>query len=363
MRVYFITSGLQGCYFVRCLMPLTANGWDGDITSIHLGELTPEDKTRAANDADIVVFHRPEQVEKLELAKILKQKGKKIVFDNDDTFKDDGGYKLNKFMDQERMDKGMKKVNAVLDEFIGIADMVTCSTEFLKQEYLKLNDNVKVIPNLIDPFYYDEPLKNETDVVRIGIVGSIAITSDMEVLQPIVEHYKDDSRVKFVLFSLPPNKEDKIMRELYFEEYKFWESLGDKIEWQPLVPMDVYYDTLNNLKLDLMIIPRADNYFNRCKSNIKFLEASMFEIPVIAQGFESGDSPYQVNPDDRKHMSIAYTKDDFINFINHAITTSKKSYIEMGKDAKKYVLENYNIETKGHLWEDAYQELIKVKRF
>ena len=41
-----------------------------------------------------------------------------------------------------------------------------------------------------------------------------------------------------------------------------------------------------------MLIPRGENYFNRCKSNIKFLEASMCEIPVIAQSFTTNDSPY-----------------------------------------------------------------------
>lgn len=344
---------------VRCLLPLTTNGWDGDQTSIYYGMETPENKTRAANDADVIVFHRPETPNKLELMRILHQKGKKVVFDNDDTFKDDGGYRLNEFMDQERMSKGMKKVNETIDDFIKEADLVTCSTEFLKTEYEKINPNVIVLPNCIDPFYFDEPLKNETDVIRIGIVGSIAITADMESLIPIIDHYKDDKRIKFVLFSLPPNKQDKFMGELYAEEYKYWETVD--IEWQPLVQFDQYYDTLNELRLDMMIIPRADNYFNRCKSNLKFLESSMFEIPVIAQAFTTNDSPYQINPEDQKHMLLANGLDEWIVCIDTLIK-DKDMRESLGRDAKQYVLENYNIEDKAHLWEEAYKTVLYPQR-
>lgn len=350
MRVYFISSGLQGCFAVRCLLPLAANGWDGDQTSLNLDTKTPENKTIAARASDVVVFHRPDDPRKLELARLLKANGKKIVYDNDDTFKDDGGVKLNEYMDAERLRTGLERINKTLDAFISEADLVTCSTEFLAEEYRKLNPNVIVLPNCVDPFYFDEPLKNETNVMRVGIVGSIGITSDMDVLKPIIEHFKDDKRIKFVLFSLPPDKKHK----LYTEEFKFWEGLD--VEWQPFVDMQEYYDVLNNLRLDLMIIPRADNYFNRCKSNLKFLEASMFEIPVIAQSFPDGKSPYQVNSQDAEHMVLATDAENFISKIEYMINYPKFR-IEMGQKAKEYVLANYNIENNGVKWLEAYKTM------
>jgi hypothetical protein len=357
MKVYFISSGLQGCYFVRCLMPLMANGWDGDQTSIKLENRTPENKTRAAQDANVIVFHRPDDPQKLKLARILKGIGKKIVYDNDDTFKDDGGFRFNEFMNKERLESGLKRINETLDDFIREADLVTCSTQFLAEEYKKLNDNVKVLPNCIDPFYFDEPLRNETDEVRIGVTGSVAITSDMEVLEPIVRHFHDKPNVKIVLFSMPPNREDKMARELYADEYKFWESVN--IEWQPFVDMDQYYDTLNNLKLDIMIIPRADTYFNRAKSNIKFLEASMLEIPVIAQGFADGLSPYQ-DPEDSKHMKIVVDNKDWIPTIQ-AMIDDKEGRRAMAQQAHEYVLGRYDINDNAHLWDEAYESLYADK--
>jgi len=352
MRVYYISSGLQGCYTVRCLLPLQANGWDGDQTSIIPHVKTAENKAQAAINADIIVFHRPESPDKLELARKLKSLGKKIVFDNDDTYKDDKVVKLNAYMSEERVKCGLEKINEVVDTFIKEADLVTASTEFLADEYRKLNPNVEVLPNCIDPFMFDEPLRNEGDKVRIGITGSVGLSADLDLLFPIFKHYDKDPRVQLVFFSL--NKEpSKMIREIYVDEYKTLDKLN--VEWHPLVDMVDYYETLNNLKLDIQIIPRADNYFNRCKSNIKFLESSMFEIPVIASSFPDGKSPYQ-NPSDSKYMLLAKDTDEFISHIETLIH-SKQVRREMGRKARYYVEKNYDINKKGHLWEDAYGKI------
>lgn len=354
MKVYFISSSLEGCYNVRALFPLQANGWDGDRTTFMFNRMTPENKAKAAMDSEIVVFHRPQDEQRLKLAKLLKSQGKKIVFDNDDTVKDDGGFKFNEYMDKERLEKGLKKLDKQTDDFIKIADLVTCSTTFLADEYRKLNENVIVLPNCIEPFYFDEPLRNETDVVRIGVTGSVGITSDVEVLKPIIEHYQHDKRVRLVLFSLPPAKHDKITRELYSEEYKFWDSVD--IEWQPFVMAEDYYTTLNELKLDMVIIPRADTYFNRCKSNLKFLENSMLEIPTIAQSFPTGDSPYEQNPEDKNYLLLAGNQEEWIAQIEKLIN-DKELRREMGRKAREYVEENYSIEKNAYKWRDAYKTI------
>ena len=355
MRVYFVSSGNWGCYIVRSLLPLVANGWDGDNTSIRYHEKTPENKMLATKEADIVVFHRPEDARKLELIRILKKQGKKIVVDNDDTYKDHKAVKLNEYFDKERVDRGLAKVNSIFDAAIIEADLVTTTTEWLATEYRKLNPNVAVLPNCVDPFYFDEPLRNETDIVRIGVMGSVITSTDLDVLVPIVRHYEKDKRVRIVCFGLPPNrKQNPIVESIYKDEYKFMDSVD--VEWHAAVNADQYYDKINSLKLDMMIIPREDNYFNRAKSNLKFLEASMFEIPCIAQGFTDGKSPYQVNPEDTKHMVIVNDNKDWIITIEKLIN-NKEERRQLGRLAKEYVVKNYNIEDKAHLWEEAYSKI------
>lgn len=355
MRVYHVSSGSFGCYIVRCLLPLIANGWDGDHTSIHPWNKTPENKAIAAKASDVVVFHRPEDSRKLELARLLKSLGKKIVMDNDDTYKDIGAVKLNTYFNKERMERGLGSVNKIVDAFIIEADLITASTEFLAEEYRKLNKNVVVLPNCVDPDYFAEPLRNKTDEVRIGITGSIGMSYDLDILAPIVKHYEHDKRVKIVFFSLPANRESNpILNKAYEHEYKFLDSVD--VEWHPLVDADVYYDKINSLKLDIMIIPRADNYFNRCKSNLKFLEASMFEIPVIAQGFTDGKSPYQVDPKDQENLVLVTDNSQWIPEIEKLVA-DKEARLALGKKAKEYVLKNYNIEKRAYLWADAYNKL------
>ena len=355
-KVYYVSSGLEGSYNVRCLLPLQASGWNGDRTTLLLKQATPENKAKASLDADIVVFHRPIAKELLELARILKKQGKKIVMDNDDTLKDDNGFKFNAYMDEARVKKGMKTMNLALDTFAEEADMITCSTEFLKEEYLKVNKNVEVLPNCVDPFYYPEPIENDTDIIRIGMTGSVGVTNDIEALKPIIAHYENDKRVRIVLLSLPEKGQNDIYKELYSEQYAYWSSVN--VEWHPFAKVDEYYKVLNELKLDLVIIPRADTYFNRCKSNLKFLENSMLNIPTIAQSFPTNDSPYEVNLEDAGRMLLAGNAEEFIEQIEKLIA-DKELRKKIGKEAHEYVLENYDIEDNAHLWEKAYNKLNK----
>lgn len=356
MKVFYINSELQGCFNVRCLFPLQSLGFDGDRTTFLPSQMTPENKARAAADADIVVFHRPDRKEKLEMARMLKKTGKKIVFDNDDTLKDTGGFKFNEFMDEKRLEKGLSKMNETVDAFIKEADLVTCSTEFLKKEYEQLNPNTIILPNCVDPFYWpDEILKNDSDIVRIGITGSVAMTSDIEVLKPIVEHYQNDPRVRIVLLSVPTPSNNETFKQLYVDEYDWLSQIN--IEWHPLTQAHEYYEKMNELKLDIVIIPRYDSLFNRCKSNLKFLENSMLEIPTVAQSFPTKDSPYEQNPEDTKHLLLATDTASWIEQIEKLIN-DKEYRQRLGKEAHEYVLENYNISGKAYLWQEAYEKLL-----
>ena len=356
MKVYFTNNGLEGSYNVRCLFPLQENGFDGDRTTMSLQRISADQKAKAVVDADVVVFHRPEQEYQLAMMRKLKEAGKKIVFDNDDTYKDHNGFKFNDYMTEEKVKLGLDTLNKNIDAFIKEADLVTCSTEALKKEYEQINPNVVVLPNCVDPFYFPEPKRNETETIRIGITGSVGVTSDVEVLKPIIEHYQNDPRVRLVLLSLPPQGENEIFKKLYVDEYAFWNKVN--IEWHSFVGSDVYYEYLNNLKLDMVIIPRSDSYFNRCKSNLKFLESSMLQTPVIAQSFSTGDSPYEVNPSDKDYLLLATDTASWIEQIEKLIN-DKELRQEMGRKAKEYVEREYSIEKHAYRWADAYKSLFK----
>jgi len=211
MKVYFLGSKYEGCYYVRCMLPLRHNGWDGDFVTLHGQRKDANTAMRAMLDADIIVAQRPYENVMFDVYSALKEAGKKIVFDNDDTYKVNDQMKLGKYLD---------KISNNIDKFIGMSDMVTTTTEFLAEEYRKLNKNVVVIPNQIDPDDYDKPLRNKTDKIRIGVVGSVGSTGDFEGIRETLKQISNDPRYQLVLFSLPPVASS--IANKYDREFAFW---------------------------------------------------------------------------------------------------------------------------------------------
>lgn len=356
MKVYYVGGSYDSCWYVRCMLPMNWNGWNGYWKSLGTSKQTNYQMFQEAIKADIIVFHRPIDRKMLEAAKLLKQYGKKIVMDNDDTYIPDSGVpvqmwgKLN-----ERLKKAVASIHVILQDFASISDLVTVSTPALKEEYSPYCDNIVVLPNCVDPTDWHKPKKNDTDKIRIGLVGSVASNKDYLQLKPLLDILKERKDIQLVLFSLPEKtKGTEWAVEMFKPEFEFWGQYNP--EWHHFVPTKDYMYKLNNLKLDIMLIPRHDNYFNRAKSNIKFLESSMCEVPVIAQGFETNDSPYQQNPEDAKHMLICYNEDDWIRE-TLALIEDKQKRIDMGKQAHEYVLNNYNIKDNAYKWRDAYKKL------
>lgn len=360
MKVYYIGMGYQSCYYVRCLQPLIHNGYNGESTSLRTKRVDNKTLFEQAIKSDVIVFHRPMDLNQLKAAILLKQLGKIIIMDNDDTYIKDSGVptkmfgKLNK-----KLKKAVEKIDDILKKFASISDLVTVSTDFLKEEYKEYNNNVITLKNCVDPLDWSKPKRNEEDTIRIGIVGSVASNKDYQQIKPLLDKLKENPKVVICLFALPEKKKgNEWAVDIYKPEYEFWNQYN--VEWKPFCQIEDYMDTLNNLRLDLMLIPRYDSYFNRAKSNIKFLEASMCEVPVVAQGFADGLSPYQ-GEEDSKHMEIAFTEQDWIDK-TMSLIDNKDKRIQMGKKAREYVINNYNIANNAHKWADAYSKIWNEKK-
>ena len=356
--VYFVGNRYDGCYYVRCILPLIHNGWNGAQTSLYSKKASQEEMAQNALDSDIVVFQRPDTKEHTKIISMLKKAGKKIVFDNDDTYRPDSGFQGLSVIEATRSVDG---INQELYKNVRQADLITTTTKTLAKEYKDLNVKapVVVLPNMVDPYDYPEPKRNKGDKVRIGLVGSIAY-GDFKLIWEYLEELSKRKDVQLVFMGMrggirnvKPSK-DPLKNALYNQWKDFNDFLNLGIEWQVGVPMKDYSETLNNLKLDIMLIPRYDTYFNKCKSNIKFLEASMLEIPVVASSFPNG--PYE----ELKQGETGYKAKDINEFKKYTekLINNKELRRKIGKQAKKYVLNKYNIEDNAHLWAEAYK-LIK----
>lgn len=163
---------------------------------------------------------------------------------------------------------------------------------------------------------------------------------------------KDIELILFGLGSIEHRKNNPKVTKAFKPEYDFWDSV--KHTQFPWVKRWHYNQTLNEARLDIMIIPRKDNYFNRCKSNVKFLEAAMCEIPVIAQSFTDG--PYEeITPD----MGVLIKDNSKWMEEIDRLVKNKHLRRSLGKKAREYVLENYNIADHYEEWDNEYKKLFE----
>ena len=358
MKVYNITGDYYACAYVRQLLPMWENGYNGNFIGLNTPKKETELVSKEAQDSDVIVFHRPEKKEHWNVANILKGMGKKIVFDNDDTFKLHKGHPFHKMHTtlelMDKFDKNLKIINEWTDSFIKACDLVTTTTKTLAAEYRKLNPNVVILPNCVNPEDWEEPLRNEGDKVRIAISGSAAFSTDCLEIENYIKELDERDDVQFVLFGLGSKKDRKKhpkVTKLFQDEYKFWDTLKNK-EHVAGVQRYKYFETLNNLKIDIMLIPRRENNFNRCKSNVKFLEAAMCEIPVVASSFKDG--PYE-ELDGKNGIKIK-DKTKWKEIVDDLIENKKKRRA-MGREAKQFAINNYHIKDHAYKWEEAYKTL------
>jgi glycosyltransferase involved in cell wall biosynthesis len=171
----------------------------------------------------------------------------------------------------------------VRHEIIRTSDAATVSTRALATYFRDVigQKNVHVFPNTIVPAHYEQydvrRKPEDEGIVRILWQGSVSHYIDWfpmrEGLQAIVEKYR--GKVKFVIFgSMFPWIHDIIP--------------ADMIEFHPWSLYEAYKLKRGLLNCDINLCPLKDDVFNRCKSAIKWYEASILRVPeaTLAQNTE-----------------------------------------------------------------------------
>ena len=219
-----------------------------------------------------------------------------------------------------------------------MSDAVIVSTEELKKMYLPFNKNIHVIPNAIDFSIFDK-LKNNKhkSFINIGWQGGSSHKKDLKIVEPVIKAIlKKYKNVRFTILGGDEGMPESLKR-------------NKRIKWvNDWIPVNKYPAYKASFGFDIELAPLADTQFNRCKSNLRYLEASALKIPVVA----SNVGPY-------KNICAATceTKKDWIRELSLLI--EDKTYREtLGEEAYKDVKTNYNmIDTAKH-----YAIVIKKER-
>ena len=241
-------------------------------------------------------------------------------------------------------EKVATKHKQLLLKNIAEMDIVTAASEGLihyyeKQLAEKYPDSkvyLEYQPNLISDFGFQEIesiQQNQSDKLRIGIIGNVAghydTISIKEVLFQIKEKYKE--KVELVFFG---------WNGLLLDGSPAFEGL--EFTTEKSVRFLDYYNRLNELQLDLVLLPFSDNPFNsKGKSFIKYLETAAFALPVVA----SNVTPFKAVIDDEETGMLAETTEEWMVKIEQLAEDAAYRQA-MGKAALKSAWRNYSFTTR-----------------
>lgn len=208
----------------------------------------------------------------------------KLVYEIDDIcFREDiPDYNKFKFA----FDKESIK-NAVI-EMMNLTDEMTVTCEFMKQYYQDKagHKSITVIPNYMPKFWignhYDsrkieQNFRQNVSKPRILYAGSGA---HFDVENKVGQ--QDDFAHVLEVISKTVDKYQWVFMGAFPMSLRPLIQSG-KVEFHPWTSLYSYPEQLSKLKINALVAPLQDNIFNRAKSNLKYIEACAFGIPIVCQ--------------------------------------------------------------------------------
>ena len=330
------------------------------------------------NNYDIVVLQRQPGLDALKLIEMSKRAGVFTVFDIDD-----GAFSIDptnpNYMawgrDKRRikqMAEGFYRVqrkqggplppglegktaeevaNTAKGHRVGIfnniraADMVTVTTQALRDEYSALSNNIKVLPNQMNLEGWDNlKVTKHPDEVWIGWAGGWSHAKDLRVVtRPMQEIMRRHAHVKFVIIGFVEAK------HLVFKTLP--EDRVISIPWNP----DITGYRKDLASLDIVLAPSYPSKFNEGKSDIRCMEAWLCRKPVVGSRTTYGSSIKA------SHGGyVARNAKDWITPLDKLVSSGPLR-MAMGEAGEGYVKENRTYDMNVGLWHDAYTSLLGGK--
>lgn len=188
----------------------------------------------------------------------------------------------------------LKELTSIVKRGWKNIDKMTVSTEFLKRavsdnfssSFSDSFEGIDVVPNTLPYWLWNFGRRSdvEEDIRRPRVLFAGSST-----------HYplsgEDFGDFSPALVKWLHEDIDKIDLAFVGNVPHFLRDIDDKITLVPFCNTLNYPKMLWNLAADFIIAPLRENIFNKCKSNLKYLEASAVGSVLVGSAFE--DSPYQ----------------------------------------------------------------------
>ena len=218
-----------------------------------------------------------------------------------------------------------------IERCLSLADGLTVSVPSLKKLYAPYNNHIYVMPNGLDfykPYMGNDPIskrgakksweelrtkkRKKNKRVRIGWEGAYGHKADLSLIAPIITQLQKDYEIDFVTFG--------------------WNPPNIKSEWHDWVGFPAYPEKLASLNLDIGVAPLVDSGYNRCKSNLRYLEYSALGIPTV------------LSPTENQKGMVALEAETPFDWYNHLekLILDEQYRKELGEKANTFVKENYD---------------------
>jgi glycosyltransferase involved in cell wall biosynthesis len=286
--------------------------------------------------ADVVVLQSVVNKEDIALVRAYqKEKGLVVIADCDDSME------LNED-NPHIMEHKVSEAYNVLPIVFNMVNMITTTTPYLAKKLKEYNENTYALANSMDLERWDLPkYKNESGKIRIGYLGSLTHLDDFRMLNNVFKRLnKEFNNLMFVTCGDP--RWERFLQGLPHEC-----MLG--------VPFEAYPAKLHAMRLDIGVAPLRNTPFNRCKSNIKFLEYSIAGIPAVysptVYNFRGFEPTFGVVADTEEQWFLALS-----NYIKNP--EFRKDVVEA---AQVHVRTHYDLKHNVKLWDKAYNLATKIK--
>lgn len=154
---------------------------------------------------------------------------------------------------------------------VRMADAVIAATAELAMTYSVENKNVHLIPNMVDPDDWPEihPWRLD-DTIRIAWPAGRQHMPDAHLVEPALRWASAQPNVEVMCMGLDPGWDFPYHHEPYTQS------------------MQVYRDILS--LADIIVAPVVPNAFNRCKSDLKWLESAMVGAAFVGSKVSTYDT-------------------------------------------------------------------------
>ncbi|MFZ3151595.1 MAG: glycosyltransferase [Anaerolineaceae bacterium] len=226
------------------------------------------------------------------------------------------------------------------------ADLVTVTTNTLKNALAEYTSRVAVLPNYFDDEVWSlraPALKTVRDApIVIGYMGGDTHKPDLAGITPVLldllNRYPDQIEFKFL--GVRPPEDIATYRQVKWVPSKTYEYEGFARDFQ-------------TQQADIFIAPLADNLFNRCKSGLKFFEYSALGVPGVFSDLD----PYNQIITHGQEGLLAGSLDAWEENLIKLIEDEDLRY-SLAVNAQAAIRKNWLLSKNAYRWADTYRDFV-----